>query len=89
MNLKCLLGHDYRIISNPVPIRESEFDFSWEGPYALGECSRCKKREMRPCYGRFTFAAIDGKKKKEWFKILNEEYLTQASRVGKGENDAK
>lgn len=77
MNFRCLLGHDFKRLSEPVPVIESPFTINWfDDVYALGECKRknCHKRSMVKCYGRFAYTPETSKSKDEWFKVLNEQY---------------
>lgn len=60
MDFRCFLGfHHWKRVGIDVPIRK-EGEFSGgsglcDGHFALGECQRCGKRELRQCWGRFTW----------------------------------
>jgi hypothetical protein len=75
MKIKCLLEHDYKRLSEPVPVKQDgAFSFNmYEGHYALGECKNCGHIAMvryQVNGETYSFSNIDMKTKKEWLKEL-------------------
>ncbi len=76
MEIRCLLGHSYKRLTECVPVKYGgEFnDYAHDGHYALGKCSRCGKMAMVQCFGCWTYYPLDMLTKKEWFKKLVAEH---------------
>jgi hypothetical protein len=69
MNWRCLLGHDWERLTEPIPMKEERpFSFNisqYQGHYAAAKCQRCGELSVHQCFGEWSYYLSDMKTKDE------------------------